>query len=71
MELLIPEVGVKLHLVDSWLDLGILEQVLDLLHTEVGDTNALDEALLNELLHLLPCCLHKQTKNMLVTDLTG
>lgn len=47
VELLVPEVGVELHLVDCWLDLGILEQVLDLLNTEVGDTNALDKALLH------------------------
>lgn len=42
VQLLVPEVRVQLDLVDCWLDLGVLEQVLDLLHTEVGDTNALD-----------------------------
>lgn len=55
VKLLVSEVGVQLHLVDCWLDLGILQQVLNLLDTEVGDTNALHQTLLNKLLHLLPC----------------
>jgi len=57
VKLLVSEVGVQLHLVDCWLDLGILQQVLNLLDTEVGDTNALHQTLLNKLLHLLPCVL--------------
>lgn len=58
VKLVISEVRVQLDLVDCWLDLGILQQVLNLLDTEVGDTNALDQTLLNQLLHLLPCLLY-------------
>lgn len=57
VKLLIPEVGVELHLVDSWRDLGILQQVLNLLDAEVGDTNALHQTFLDKLFHLLPCFL--------------
>ena len=58
VKLLVPEVRVQFHLVDSGGDLGVLQQVLDLLNTEVRDTNALDQTLLNQLLHLLPCVLY-------------
>ena len=58
VKLLIPEVRVQLDLVDSWGNLGILQQVLNFLDTEVGDTNGLDKTLLNQLLHLLPCVLY-------------
>jgi hypothetical protein len=47
-------VGVKLNLEGSRADLGVLEQVVDGLGLEVGDTNGLGETLLNEVLHALP-----------------
>jgi hypothetical protein len=47
-------VGVKLNLEGSRADLGVLEQVVDGLSLEVGDTNGLGETLLNEVLHALP-----------------
>lgn len=58
VKLVVSEVRVQLDLVDCGLDFGILQQVFNLLHTEVGDTNALDQTLLNQLLHLLPCLLY-------------
>ena len=63
VKLLVSEVGVQLHLVDCWLDLGTLQQVLNLLDTEVGDTNALHQTLLNKLLHLLPRVLCVQSRS--------
>ena len=47
VKLLVPEVRVQLNLVDSWSDLGILQQVRNFLDTEVGDTDSLDQTLLN------------------------
>lgn len=47
-------VGVKLDLQSSRSDLGDLEQVVDGLRLEVGDTNGLGKALLNEALHGAP-----------------
>lgn len=43
-----------MSLTGNGLDLGILEQLLDPVDVEVGDTNVLNEALLDELLHLAP-----------------
>ena len=61
VQLVVPEVGVKLNLIDCGLDPSVLEQVLDLFHTEVGDTNALDKTFIHKLFHLLPGFLHKAT----------
>ncbi|KAI6756630.1 hypothetical protein HG530_011228 [Fusarium avenaceum] len=47
-------VGVKLDLESSRSDLGDLEQVVDGLRLEVGDTDGLGKALLNEALHGAP-----------------
>ena len=68
VKLVISEVGVQLHLIHCWLDLGILQQVLNLLDTEVGDTNALHQALLNKLLHLLPCVLCVQSRSQCLCE---
>jgi len=53
-ELSLLVVGVKLDLEGGRADLGVLEQVVDSLSLEVGDTNGLGETLLNEVLHTLP-----------------
>lgn len=53
-ELSLLVVGVKLDLEGGRADLGVLEQVVDGLSLEVGDTNGLGETLLNEVLHTLP-----------------
>ena len=50
-ELLLDEVGVVLDLEGGGADLGVAEEVVDQLALEVGDTNALGEALADEALH--------------------
>ena len=53
LELLLLEVWVTLHLVDSWHYLGSLEQTLSLGDREVRDSNGLDQSLAHKLLHCL------------------
>lgn len=59
-KLLVPEVGVDLHLHSHRLDAGIAQQSVNLLAAEVGDANRLDKTIVHKLFHLLPCVLHLQ-----------
>lgn len=56
-ELLISEVWVDLHLYHHRLDSGVLQKRIDLFAAEVGNANGLDQAIIYELFHLLPCVL--------------
>ena len=47
------QVRMQLHLVDSWCNLGCLQQFLCLGDTEVGDTNGSSQTLRHTLLHHL------------------
>ena len=59
-KLLVPEVGVNLHLHSHWLDAGVAQQGINLLAAEVGDANGFDKTIIHKFLHLLPCILHLQ-----------
>lgn len=56
-QLVVGQEGVDLDLVDVWLDLGELEQLLEALDGPVGDTNGARLLFLVELLHRAPCLL--------------
>lgn len=54
-DLLLGEKRVVLDLVDGGDDLGLLEELLEVLDAVVGDTDSLDLAGVKKLLHRLPC----------------
>lgn len=53
-ELLVLKEGVRFDLVDDGLDATVLQQVVELLHVEIRDTDVLDEALVDGSLEVLP-----------------
>ena len=59
-KLLVPEVGVNLHLHSHRLDASIAQKSVNFLAAEVGDANGFDEAIIHKLFHLLPCVLQLQ-----------
>jgi len=53
-ELLVLEEGVRFDLVDGRLDSAVLQQVVELFDVKVGDTNVLDETLVDTVFEVLP-----------------
>lgn len=47
-----------LYLIDDWLDLGIAEQILQMMPVEVAYTQRTDLALLDKFFHYTPCLRH-------------
>ena len=44
-QVIVPEVGMHLHLIDRWLDAGPLDQGLQLLDAKIADPNSLHQTL--------------------------